>query len=317
MLDWASITDGMQSFLAPRGPHADYVAELSWVMFAGGGAILALVIAMTLLAMKAPAGLRRAIGRRSTVIVGGIAFPVVTLSALLVYGLLGANALVTSAPAQLRVEVAGERWWWRVSYLHASGEAALTTANEIRVPIGVPVEFRLTSPDVIHSFWVPSLAGKLDMIPGRVNAYRFEVRDPGVYRGQCAEYCGEQHAKMAFFVVAMPREEFDAWYAAEAAPARAPVGGFLVYGRDRFLANGCGACHRVRGTPADGTIGPDLTHVGGRLSLAAGELPNNVGTLAGWIASAQHVKPGNKMPSFDTLAGRELRAIAAYLESLK
>jgi cytochrome c oxidase subunit II len=317
MLELPSIAEGIQSFLAPRGPHADYIATLSWVLFVGGGLILLLVVVLALIAMVGPSGWRGLLGRRSTVIVGGIAFPVVTLTALLVYGLLGASALVSSAPAALRVEVQGERWWWRVHYLDQSGETTLTTANEIRVPVDMPVEFRLTSTNVIHSFWVPSLAGKLDMIPGRVNVYRFEVSEPGIYRGQCAEYCGEQHAKMAFYVVAMPRDEFEAWYAAEAAPARDPVLPFHAYGQERFLANGCGACHRVRGTPADGDIGPDLTHVGGRVSLAAGELPNNVGTFAGWIASSQHIKPGNKMPPFDTLPGVELRGIAAYMESLK
>jgi cytochrome c oxidase subunit 2 len=316
-MDWGSVTEGIQSILAPRGPHADYVATLSWTMFSGGAVVLLLVLAATLLATLGPARLRGLIGSRAMVVGAGIAFPVVVLTALLIYGLVGAAALVTSAPAALRVEVVGERWWWRVHYLEPSGKPALTTANEIRVPVGMPVEFRLTSTNVIHSFWVPSLAGKLDMIPGRVNSYRFEVAEAGVYRGQCAEFCGAQHAKMAFFVVAMPRDAFEAWYAAQAAPAREPLLPELTYGQERFIANGCGACHRVRGSTADGDIGPDLTHVGGRVSLAAGELPNNVGTLAGWIASSQHVKPGSLMPSFDNLPGAELRAIAAYLESLK
>jgi cytochrome c oxidase subunit II len=316
-MDWASVTEGVQSVLAPRGPHAGYIATLSWIMFVGAGVVLVVVLAAMFVATAGPRRWRGVIGRRGAIVFGGIAFPVVVLTALLVYGLIGAAALVTSSPPVLRVEVVGERWWWRIHYLEPSGAVALTTANEIRVPVGMPVEFRLTSTNVIHSFWVPSLAGKLDMVPGRVNSYRFQVDEAGVYRGQCAEFCGEQHAKMAFFVVAEPREAFEAWYAAQAAPAPEPALSELVYGQERFIANGCGACHRVRGTSADGSIGPDLTHVGGRVSLAAGELPNNVGTLAGWIASAQHVKPGNLMPSFDNLSGVELRAIAAYLESLK
>jgi cytochrome c oxidase subunit 2 len=161
------------------------------------------------------------------------------------------------------------------------------------------------------------LAGKLDMIPGRVNSYRFAAQRPGMYRGQCNEYCGAQHALMAFYVVAMERAEFDAWYARESAPAPEPRTAFLTRGKALFLENGCGACHTVRGTPAAGKIGPDLSHIGGRVSLAAGIFPNNAGTLAGWISSAQHLKPGNLMPSFGNLEGEQLRAMAAYLESLK
>jgi cytochrome c oxidase subunit 2 len=204
-----------------------------------------------------------------------------------------------------------------VHYLDAEGATRVVGANEIRIPVGRPIEFVLKTRDVIHSFWVPSLAGKLDMIPGHTNAYRFAAERPGIYRGQCAEYCGAQHALMAFYVVAMTGEDFDAWYAREAKPAAEPDTPFLARGKTLFLETGCGACHVVRGTPADGRLGPDLTHVGSRLSLAAGTFPNNQGTLAGWIASAQHLKPGNLMPSFGNLQGEELRAIAAYMESLK
>lgn len=155
------------------------------------------------------------------------------------------------------------------------------------------------------------------MLPGRVNRIRLEADEPGVFGAQCAEFCGAQHALMAFYVVAMEQDEFELWYADQVQPAAEPEVEQFVAGRELFLANGCGACHTVRGTPADGVIGPDLTHVGSRVSLAAGTLPNNVGTLAGWIASAQHLKPENKMPSFGNLNGPELRAIAGYLENLK
>ncbi len=191
------------------------------------------------------------------------------------------------------------------------------TANEIRIPVGVPVEFVLRSADVIHSFWVPSLAGKLDMIPGRVNRYTFSAERPGIYRGQCAEYCGAQHALMAFSVVAQERADFDTWYVAQARNAREPTTELAEEGRKLFHASGCGACHTVRGTSAQGQLGPDLTHVGGRLTIAAGILPNNPGTLAAWVASAQHLKPGNRMPSFATFSGPELRSLAAYLGSLQ
>jgi cytochrome c oxidase subunit II len=315
--DWSDIFSGMQAVLAPAGPHAGWVADLSWVMFTAGGLILLLVVVMTAIAMFGPAGLRAAIGRRATVVIGGIAFPLVVLAALFIWVLGGSSALVTAGPPALRIEVVGERWWWRVHYLDAAGEAQLVTANEIRIPVGLPVEFRLRTADVIHSFWVPSLAGKLDMIPGRINSYVFSADKPGTYRGQCAEYCGEQHAKMAFYVVAMEQADFDAWYRSQSLPAREPALQSAQLGRELFDSNGCGACHTVRGTGADGLLGPDLTHVGSRVSLAAGTLPNNRGTLAGWISSAQHLKPGNAMPSFDTLTGPELRSLAAYLESLK
>ncbi|MGH6885701.1 MAG: c-type cytochrome, partial [Geminicoccales bacterium] len=144
-----------------------------------------------------------------------------------------------------------------------------------------------------------------------------EVEEPGIYRGQCAEYCGGPHALMAFYAIAEAPDDFAAWLEREAAPAREPGEPFLARGHDLFLESGCGACHTIRGTSADGQLGPDLTHLGNRHSLAAGILPNNVGTIAGWIADAQHIKPGNKMPSFNTFTGRELRAIAAYLASLK
>jgi cytochrome c oxidase subunit 2 len=306
----------VQSTLAPAGPYAESIATLTWVLFIGAGVIFILVMALAAVASLAP-GRAAWLGSRAVLIGGGIIFPIVTLSVLLVYGLVLSRGLAATGPPALRIEVIGEQFWWRVHNVDASGTARLITANEVRIPVGLPIEFVLKTRDVIHSFWVPSLAGKLDMIPGRANVIRFAAERPGVYRGQCAEYCGAQHALMAFYVVALERNEFDAWYRREAAPAPEPTTPFLVDGRRLFLANGCGACHTVRGTPASGTIGPDLSHVGGRLSLAAGTFPNNKGTLAGWISSAQHLKPGNLMPSFGNLKGEELRAIAGYLESLK
>jgi cytochrome c oxidase subunit 2 len=306
----------IQSALVPHGPDAGAVATLSWVMFSGGALILLLVGVLAALAIALPPERRRWMTRRGFIIGLGIVFPVATLTVLLVYGLTTTRDLLATGRI-LRIEVVGERFWWRVHYLDGRGETQLTSANEIRIPVGQPIEFVLKSNDVIHSFWVPSLAGKLDMIPGRTNVTRFAADRPGIYRGQCAEFCGAQHALMAFYVVAMPLDAFEAWYAAEVQPAREPTVALLAEGRDLFHRNGCGACHVVRGTTADGRLGPDLTHVGGRLSIAAGTFPTSVGTLAGWISSSQHLKPDNLMPSFGNLEGRELRAIAAYLESLK
>jgi cytochrome c oxidase subunit II len=305
-----------QSTLVVGGQSASAIATLSWVMFIGAAVILLLVVAFAALAIFG--GERRAwIANRRFVIGFGIAFPAVTLSILLVYGLITSRQMLALGPPDLRIEVVGEQWWWRINYLNADGQTTLTSANEIRVPAGRVVEFVLTTPNVIHSFWVPALGGKLDMIPGRANKYRLVADRPGVYRGQCAEYCGAQHALMAFYVVAMAEPEFDLWYARQVEAAPEPNVAFLKRGKSLFLQSGCGACHVVRGTPANGSIGPDLTHVGSRLSLAAGSYPNNVGTLAGWISSSQHLKPGNHMPSFGIFRGEELRAIAEYLESLK
>jgi cytochrome c oxidase subunit 2 len=170
--------------------------------------------------------------------------------------------------------------------------------------------------DVIHSFWVPNLAGKTDMIPGRVNRMVIQADRPGVYRGQCAEYCGLQHSLMSFDVIVLPRAEFDSWMARLAQPIGDPEAPELRRGRDLFLTLGCGTCHAIRGFTG-GRLGPDLTQLGARRTIAAGALPGGVGNIAAWIASAQHLKPGNLMPSYDQLAGPELRAVSAYLESLK
>jgi cytochrome c oxidase subunit II len=182
------------------------------------------------------------------------------------------------------------------------------TANEIRIPVGRPVELILRSADVLHSFWVPVLAGKLDMVPGKENRLRVRADRAGQFRGQCAEYCGGPHAQMALYVVALPESEFEAWADRQKAPSRDENRLFLAH---------CAACHTVRGTPAAGVLGPDLTHVGSRLSIGAGILPNNAGTIGGWIASSQHIKPGNLMPSFEHFSGEELRALSRYVESLK
>jgi cytochrome c oxidase subunit 2 len=295
---------GLQSALAPAGPEAGVVAEMTWVLVIGGTLILALV---TALALWSIAG-RRQFREQAFIVAGGIVFPAVTLAILLVYTLVRGAEVRAPVDAALRIEVTGLQWWWRVRYLDAEGRPVFETANEIRIPVGKAVLLELKSSDVIHSFWVPSLAGKLDMIPGRTTRFQLQATQAGDYRGQCAEYCGGPHALMAFFVVAEPQEAFDAWARGQRRDAErssAP-----------FQAN-CAGCHTVRGTPAAGTLGPDLTHAGSRRTIGAALLPMNAGALAAWIASSQHLKPGNLMPSFEALRGEELRDIAAYVESLK
>lgn len=308
----------VQSAWSPEGPNARAIFTLGNIMFVGAGLILALVMGLTAVAILAPPERRRWLAGQRAVFWLGVVFPVVTLTSLLVYGLNVAGILVRAddKPA-LTIAVSGEQWWWRVSYLDEAGDTDFHTANEIHVPVGQEVEFLLTSPDVIHSFWVPRLGGKLDMIPGRTNSFRLQADKAGIYRGQCAEYCGRQHTWMAFDVIALEPEAFEAWREGQRLPAAEPDTAFLRQGHDLFMEQGCGACHVVRGTAAAGTLGPDLTHAGSRRMIAAGTFVNNAGTLAGWISSSQHLKPGNLMPSFGALDGVELRAIAAYVENLK
>lgn len=304
--------------LDPAGPHAGAVATLTWVLFAMGVLVLLAVLVALGLALFGPPRWRRRLGGERLVWIGGLGFPVVVLTALLVYGLSLTSGLSRpSGPGELTIRVTGEMWWWRVAYLDEQGRELFQDANEVRIPAGRPVTFELESADVVHSFWVPQLAGKLDMVPGRRNILRLQADAPGIYGGQCAEYCGGPHALMGLVVEAVPAEAFDAWMATAAAPAPAPADALRQRGRDVFAASGCGACHTVRGTEANGLAGPDLTRVGARRTLGAGILPNNRGTLAGWVADSQAIKPGNRMPAYEVLSGEELQAVSAYLEGLR
>jgi cytochrome c oxidase subunit II len=310
--------EGSQSGLDPGGAAARELARLWWLMAAGALVIFLFVLGCAVYATRVAPRARPDFAGTWFILGGGVALPVVVLSALLTYSfVLGRDLSRPLGPEALRIEVVGSQWWWEVRYLRPGRGEPVVSANELRLPVGEPVELALSATDVIHSFWLPSIAGKRDMIPGQVNHLVLEVEEPGIYRGQCAEYCGGPHALMAFYAIAEAPDQFAAWLEREAAPAAAPDDPFLMEGRELFLTSGCGACHTIRGTPADGQLGPDLTHVGGRMSLGAGILPNNVGTIAGWIAGAQHIKPANKMPSFNTFSGAELRALAAYLASLE
>jgi cytochrome c oxidase subunit II len=316
MLGLLAGCEGAQSVFTTRSPEAAAVVDLAWVLFIGGSVIF--VGVMALLAWAVLSRDRRPPLRGTTLIMaGGLIFPAVTLSILLVYSLiLTPRTILPAAEDPLRIHVIGHMFWWEVVYEGPDGEP-IETANEIRLPVGRPVSITVTTGDVIHSFWIPNLAGKIDMIPGHVNRIGFTPSETGVMRGQCAEFCGIQHTKMAFYTVVEPPDVFAAWLERQAGPARQPDTAELQAGRAAFVEHGCGACHTVRGVPgAEGDMGPDLTHVGSRL-LLAGFLEGNVGNLAGWIASAQHLKPGNRMPSFDRLDGPTLRAMAAWLESLE
>lgn len=302
--------------LDPAGPFAGPLNTLAWVLFAMGGAVLLLVLVALGVALFGPRRWRARLGGEKLVWIGGLAFPVVVLSALLIYGLgLTSRLSDDPRPGEMRVRVTGEMWWWRVAYLDGQGREALQDANEVHIPAGRPVVFELESADVIHSFWVPRLGGKVDMIPGRRNLVRLQADAPGVYGGQCAEYCGGPHALMGLVVVAHAPADFEAWRARQTAPA--PAAGLAHPGAAVFGRAGCGACHAVAGTSFNGLAGPDLSHVGSRRTLGAGILPNNQGTLAGWISDSQSIKPGNRMPAYPVLTGQELRDVSAWLESLK
>jgi cytochrome c oxidase subunit 2 len=299
--------------LDPAGPYAESVTVLAWALFAMGLFVTAIVVAALWIALKGPARLRAKIGGEKVVWIGGIAFPAVVLTGLLIWGLMLTASLTEPIRGdEMRIRVTGEMWWFRVEYLGPGGDVLFEDANEVHIPVGQPVVFELTSADVIHSFWVPNLSGKKDMIPGRTTLLRVEADRAGQYGGVCAEYCGGPHALMGFVAVAHERDEWAEWLASRMAPNAAT--GAARRGRELFMESGCAACHRVAGTEAGGRAGPDLTHIGSRLTLGAGILPNHRGTLIGWIGDSQSIKPGNRMPSYDQLPAEDLHAIAAWLE---
>ena len=307
---------GIQSTLDPAGYGAEQIARLFWWMAGGALIVWAFVIGLAIYAIRVRP---RPHDRRMAffIIGGGAIFPTIVLAGYLIYGLAMLPDLTEKAPGEnLSIAVSGEQWWWRVRYPTGEG-TTVELANEIRLPVGEQVNFILDSPDVIHSFWIPSLGGKVDMIPGRTNTLTLEPTRTGVFRGVCAEYCGTAHALMSFSVVVQEKEEFERWLAHQAEEAQAPATPLAARGQDLFLSNGCGACHSVRGTDADGGVGPDLTHVGSRLTLGAAVLPNEPEAYLRWIAHTEEVKPGVHMPSFGMLPEGELEAIAAYLDGLK
>lgn len=302
----------------PAGPYASSVTTLAWVLLAMGLAVTAIVVAALWIALRGPASLKRKLGGEKTVWIGGVAFPAVVLTALLIWGLTLTAALTEDITGdEMRVRVTGEMWWFRVEYLDREGNVVVADANELHLPVGKPVVIELQSADVIHSFWVPHLSGKKDMIPGRTTLLRVQADRAGRFGGVCAEYCGGPHALMGFVAIAHEESEYRAWLASRARRQAAPAPPGASAGRRLFMDSGCAACHRVAGTEATGLAGPDLTHVGSRETLGAGILPNNRGTMIGWIGDSQSIKPGNRMPSYDMLSADELEAIAIWLEQQK
>ncbi len=298
------------------GPAAQPVFILGWALLGLCLFVCVTIAVLLLIAMfrrRAPAG--SAHGNGMAIVTVGTAISIVLLFGTLVYMLrvLGVVASPPRPPA-LTIVVTAHDWWWAVRYPDDAGGTAFVTANEIHIPVGEPVAVELKSADVIHAFWVPQLAGKTQTIPGQTNRQWLQADRPGIYRGQCSQYCGAQHAHMAFEVVAEPPDAFRAWLAAQRQPAPTPEPGTQQRGQHLFAAR-CAGCHAVRGTDAAGDAGPDLSHLGARRLLAAGTLDNTPDNLRRWIAHAQQIKPLTLMPSF-ALAPRDADDLAAYLATL-
>jgi cytochrome c oxidase subunit 2 len=254
--------------------------------------------------------------RMKSVVGAAVAATVLIILALTIVSFLTTHELSSADSSALNIRVRGYQWWWEITYLDARSNQVFNTANEIHIPVGRTIHLELSAADVIHSLWVPDLAGKQDLIPGRDNSLTFTARETGVYRGQCAEFCGVQHAHMALLVIVEPPDVFERWRQAQLAPAIQPTAPEQLAGRKVFLSKPCVACHTIEGTAAAATIGPDLTHVASRRYIAAGLLQTTRGTLAAWIADPQTLKPGNNMPAV-SLDPTELKAVSAYLAALR
>jgi cytochrome c oxidase subunit 2 len=312
---------GIQSALEPAGLHADKIAKL-WDVFLVVTAIVYVLVIVALFAAllhrRRTAAVHENEGSRgaTTIITIATAISVVILFGLLIASVMTGRGISGTPTNVMQLGVSGHQWWWQVEYDDPDLSKRIMSANEIYIPVGVPVLIHLRSTDVIHSFWVPSLNGKRDLIPGHTNAIVLKADRPGVYRGQCAEFCGVQHAKMAFWVTALPRAEFDRWVDRQRLSSKIPSTPAQREGQDVFMRSPCPLCHTIRGTDANGNTAPDLTHLASRRSLAAGTIPNRRGFLAGWILDPQHIKAGNQMPPM-TLRPGELEPLLAYLESLE
>jgi len=318
-----------QSALDPAGPYANHLRRLWWLMFYTTSAVfLVVMIVLSFAAFRQraastsdslfipsePERERRA----SRVVIGSVVATAAILFGLMLFSFFVGRA-VYSRPAEadlLTIEVTGHQWWWDVRYANSIPSQIVTTTNEIHIPVGRTVVFKLNSSDVIHSFWVPNLNGKTDLIPGHPAETWLRADRPGIYRGQCAEFCGYQHAHMAFAIVAETEDQFRSWYENQLKSAPSPMTPTQLRGQQLFLSRPCVMCHGIRGTDAGGRVGPDLTHVASRQTIAAGTLPNDREHLASWIANSQEIKPGNRMPPIP-FNSDDMNSLLDYLQSLK
>src|SRR3954447_7249970 len=315
---------GVQSALDPQGPQAAHLARLFWTFTVVCAAVWFAVMLVLLLglvrrrpARPDPLQLDPRTERRSLAVVGGAVFATLLIViALTALSYLSQRQLFARERPAVTVKVTGQQWWWDVRYESDVPDRTVTTANEIYVPVGAPVTVKLAATDVIHSFWVPSLFGKQDMIPGQDNEIQFTASRPGIYRGQCAEFCGWQHAHMGLVVVAVAENEFQNWLTAQAASAAAPDDAERKRGAEIFAAKACVMCHTIRGTSAGSRVGPDLTHFGSRKTIASATLPMSRGNIAAWLVDPQGIKPGTNMPNV-SLAPDEIDPLVSYLEGLR
>lgn len=319
---------GPQTPLDPAGPQALQIEHTLLLIFWITSAVT--VIVFTVLAFgvlrqhakgEIPATFRvdARTERRATWVVGSaIGVTVVLLFIMMISSFITSHrTAVLAKSASLTINVYGHEWWWEVEYPNEEQPYRIVhTANEIHVPAGAVVDIHGTSRDVIHSFWAPNIHGKKDLLPGYWNDLTLEVDKPGTWRGQCAEFCGLQHAHMAFNIVAESREDFNRWYLGQLKPAAEPQTPQALHGRDVFLSHPCMMCHTIRGTTANARVGPDLTHIAGRSTIAAGTLINNPSNLTQWVANAQAFKPGSRMPP-NPMPGNDLNDLIAYLETLQ
>jgi cytochrome c oxidase subunit 2 len=309
-------------YLHADGMMAKRILPLTQALLIVSAVVVVIITALVLIAI-----LRRArggnvaetpiqeVGGRGWISIG-VGLSTVVLVGLVVWTSM-TMAKIANPPSKpaLSIDVRGHQWWWEFAYQSDDPSKIFVTANEIHIPVGKPVRFTLNGEDVIHTFWVPSLGGKIQLIPGQTNVTWLEADRPGVYRGQCSQYCGQQHAHMIFSVFADAPDAFEAWRADQLRAASQPASDDVRLGELRFIGH-CGACHTVRGTSANGDVGPDLTHLMSRTTIAGGELPNNPGFLSGWIANPQNLKPGSLMPNPE-LSGPDLASIRSFLVTLK
>ncbi len=315
-----------QSMFAPGGPAAENLAHLGWFVVG-----LFCIVALIMWILLAWASVRKrgsfeehapvdVGGGQPWVLIGGFAIPFVILAAVFVIGLDAMSAFPLEGPHSTvppDIRVTGHRWWWQINYVKGPLDQQTVTANEIHVPVGRPVDIDLTSDDVIHSFFVPRLHGKVDLIPGQINRIRIQADQAGVYRGQCAEYCGAQHAHMMLLVVADPPAQYEAWLARQILDAEAPATDQQQRGQQLFLSKACVLCHTIRGTLANAKVGPDLTHLASRQGLASNSLVNNEANLEAWVMHAQALKPEVLMPDVTEFTGQQVRDLVAYLQHLR
>jgi cytochrome c oxidase subunit 2 len=317
-----------QSALEPAGVQAAHILRLWNVTLVVCGTVFAAVLLATLVALmcnrrstdsspSTPQPDKRTSTRTRNAVIAATAASVVLLAGLVIADVMTDRAL-SKLPVEnaVRIEVTGQQWWWQAVYSPDADQPGFATANELHVPVGRPVIVALKAGDVIHTFWVPNLHGKKDMLPGIQTTIEFRADKPGIYRGQCAEFCGAEHALMGMLVVAQSREQYSAWRVQQLASASGPSDSLAQRGRQIFEQSSCAGCHTVRGFSAQGTLGPDLTHLMSRQTIAAGTLANTPADLLQWIRDPQAVKPGTTMPAVP-LAGDDLRAVVAWLGTLQ